>query len=238
MFANRVQSNSFSNVFENKNGGSDMFANRVQSNSFSTVLENKTGGSDTFANRVKSSSFSNVLENKKGGSDMFAHGVHSNSFSNVLENKPGGSDIFANHGQSNAIVRKNDMHTKVTTVKQEPLNVEIASTEAINPVMAKSVPIIEEAPSYSSDEEIPNYSDVEALILDEDPSLDEQQIYLNGIGSSEHLQTFKYDDLDNQKRIMRLELGAEAVVKKDMTSRGAFAMLQGWHMKYYVKKPE
>ncbi|GJW67421.1 putative forkhead-associated domain-containing protein [Tanacetum coccineum] len=238
MFANRVQSNSFSNVFENKNGGSDMFANRVQSNSFSTVLENKTGGSDTFANRVKSSSFSNVLESKEGGSDMFAHRVHSNSFSNVLENKPGGSDIFANHGQSNAIVRKNDMHTKVTTVKQEPLNLEIASTEAINPVMAKSVPIIEEAPSYSSDEEIPNYSDVEALILDEDPSLDEQQIYLNGIGSSEHLQTFKYDDLDNQKRIMRLELGAEAVVKKDMTSRGAFAMLQGWHMKYYVKKPE
>nr|GEV25292.1 putative forkhead-associated (FHA) domain-containing protein [Tanacetum cinerariifolium] len=238
IFANRVQSNSFSNVFENKNGGSDMFTNRVQSSSFITVLENKTGGSDTFANRVKSSSFSNVLENKKGGSDMFAHRVHSDSFSNVLENKPGGSDIFANHGQSNAIVRKNDMHTKVTTVKQEPLNVETASTEAINPVMAKSLPIIEEAPLYSSDEELPNYSDVEALILDEDPSLDEQQIYLNGIGSSEHLQTFKYDDLDNQKRIMRLELGAEAVVKKDMTSRGAFAMLQGWHMKYYVKKPE
>ena len=52
------------------------------------------------------------------------------------------------------------------------------------------------------------------------------------------IAAFKYDDVNNQKRIMRLELGAEAVVKKDMTSRGAFAMLQGLHMKYYVKKPE
>ncbi|PWA50160.1 hypothetical protein CTI12_AA474290 [Artemisia annua] len=189
MFANRAHSNSFSNVLENKKGGSDMFANLVQSNSFSNALENKTGGSDMFANRVKSNSFSNVLEDKKGGSDMFAHRVHSNSLSNVLENKPGGSDIFANHGQPNAIIRKNDMHAKVTPDKQEePLNVEIASTEVISPVMAKSVPIIEEAPWYSSDEEIPNYSDVEALILDEDPNLDELQIYLNGIGSSEHLE--------------------------------------------------
>ncbi|GJW77653.1 hypothetical protein Tco_0139335 [Tanacetum coccineum] len=118
--------------------------------SFSSVLENKKGGSDMFANRAHSNSFSNVLENKKGGSDMFANR---------------GSDIFTNHGQSNAIVSKNDMHTKVTTIKQEPLNVEIASTEAINPVMAKSVPINEEAPSYSSDEELPNYSDVEALVI-------------------------------------------------------------------------
>ncbi|GJZ44383.1 hypothetical protein Tco_0591638 [Tanacetum coccineum] len=118
--------------------------------SFSSFLDNKKGSSDMFANRAHSNSFSNVLENKKGGFDMFANR---------------GSGIFTNHGQSNAIVSKNDMHTKVTTIKQEPLNVEIASTEAIYPVMAKSVPINEEAPSYSSDEELPNYSDVEALVI-------------------------------------------------------------------------
>ncbi|KAJ0577971.1 putative transcription factor interactor and regulator FHA-SMAD family [Helianthus annuus] len=99
-----------------------------------------------------------------------------------------------------------------------------------------------EAISSQSDDDgdydMPCFSDVEAMILDEDTSLDEQHLYMTRIGSSELLQTFKYENAETQKAIMRLEQAADAFVKRDIKSHGAFAILQGRHMKYYVKKPE
>ncbi|KAJ0919734.1 putative transcription factor interactor and regulator FHA-SMAD family [Helianthus annuus] len=155
---------------------------------------------------------------------------HVSSVRTVFDNKIGGSDIVTNHAQLNPM----------TTVQQEEaFNVEIDSTEVNN---LSLVAINEEAISSQSDDDgdydMPCFSDVEAMILDEDTSLDEQHLYMNRIGSSELLQTFKYENAETQKAIMRLEQAADAFVKRDIKSHGAFAILQGRHMKYYVKKPE
>ncbi|KAJ0789878.1 putative transcription factor interactor and regulator FHA-SMAD family [Helianthus annuus] len=155
---------------------------------------------------------------------------HVSSVRTVFDNKIGGSDIVTNHAQLNPM----------TTVQQEEaFNVEIDSTEVNN---LSLVAINEEAISSQSDDDgdydMPCFSDVEAMILDEDTSLDEQHLYMTRIGSSELLQTFKYENAETQKAMMRLEQAADAFVKRDIKSHGAFAILQGRHMKYYVKKPE
>ncbi|KAJ0571098.1 putative transcription factor interactor and regulator FHA-SMAD family [Helianthus annuus] len=155
---------------------------------------------------------------------------HVSSVRTVFDNKIGGSDIVTNHAQLNPM----------TTVQQEEaFNVEIDSTEVNN---LSLVAVNEEAISSQSDDDgdydMPCFSDVEAMILDEDTSLDEQHLYMTRIGSSELLQTFKYENAETQKAIMRLEQAADAFVKRDIKSHGAFAILQGRHMKYYVKKPE
>ncbi|KAI3820979.1 hypothetical protein L1987_08535 [Smallanthus sonchifolius] len=160
---------------------------------------------------------------------------HFSSVRTVSDNKTGGSDISTNQAQLNPVT---------TVQQQETFTVEIISTEVHNPILvARNLSINEEAISSQSDDDdadydIPSFSDVEAMILDEDSSLDEQHLYLNRIGSSELLQTFKYENEETQKRIMRLEQAADAFVKREMQSHGAFAILQGRHMKYYIKKPE
>ncbi|KAI3673247.1 hypothetical protein L6452_39364 [Arctium lappa] len=164
---------------------------------------------------------------------------HCNPVSTVLENKMGGSDIFPNPPQLNAVVGNHDMHANTTVQKEEILHAEIASIEDTNPILVvRHSSTEEEALPSLSDDDIPNFSDVEAMILDEDLSPDEQNLYANGIESSCHLQTLKYEHADARKMIIRWEQAAGALMKRDMTSRGAFAILQGWHMTYYVKKPE
>ncbi|XP_024976156.1 uncharacterized protein LOC112514068 isoform X2 [Cynara cardunculus var. scolymus] len=163
---------------------------------------------------------------------------HCNPVSTLLENKTDGSDIFANSPKLNAVVGNHDMHANATVQKEEILHAEIASTEHTNPILVVRPSPTDEALPSLSDDDIPNFSDVEAMILDEDLSPSEQNLYVNGIESSCHLQTLKYENADTHKMIIRWEQAAEALLKRDMTSRGAFAILQGWHMTYYVKKPE
>ncbi|KAJ9555688.1 hypothetical protein OSB04_010302 [Centaurea solstitialis] len=172
-------------------------------------------------------------------SEQEMHHCNPVSVSTVLENKTGGSDTFANSSQLNDVVCNHDMLANASVQKEEILHAEIAPTEDANPIpVVRHSPTDEEALSSLSDDDIPNFSDVEAMILDEDLSPDEQNLYVNGIESSRHLQALKYEYADSQKMIIRWEQAANAIVKRDMTSRGAFAILQGWQMTYYVKKPE
>nr|XP_043608172.1 uncharacterized protein LOC122579970 [Erigeron canadensis] len=169
------------------------------------------------------------------------YGMHSMVGKNDTHAMVGNKDTHAIDGYSDthAMFCNSDKHAMA--VLEEPSHVEILSTELVNPdPIARNLPTLEKPLLSESDDEddIPNFSDVEAMILDEDPSLDEQNIYLNGIGSSNHLQTFKYENADDQMRIIRLEQAANAIVRRELTSHGAFAVLQGWHMKFYIKKPE
>ncbi|KAK1407444.1 hypothetical protein QVD17_39060 [Tagetes erecta] len=161
---------------------------------------------------------------------------HFSSVRTVSDNKTGGYDIFTNHALMNPM----------TTIQQEEtIHVEIVSTEVDDLILDSRSLLIQEEEAISSqsdddvnDNDIPDFSDVEAMILDEDSSLDEQQLYLNRIGSSELLRTFRYENVETQKRIMRLEKAANTFVQREMKLHGAFAILQGRHTKYYVKKPE
>lgn len=44
--------------------------------------------------------------------------------------------------------------------------------------------------------------------------------------------------MDTKKRIVRLEQGAHACMKRSMASHGALAVLYGRYSKHYIKKSE
>ncbi|KAL6207501.1 hypothetical protein ACLB2K_018459 [Fragaria x ananassa] len=82
-----------------------------------------------------------------------------------------------------------------------------------------------------SDDDIPCYSDIEAMILDMDLDPDDQEMY-----SGEEVS--RYQDEDTKRAIMRLEQGAYSYTQRAIASHRAFAILYGRHSKHYIKKPE
>ncbi|KAL1200263.1 hypothetical protein V5N11_013876 [Cardamine amara subsp. amara] len=80
-----------------------------------------------------------------------------------------------------------------------------------------------------SDEDLPSYSELEAMILD---------MELEPIGQDRfELEASRYRNNDMARKLMRLEQSAESYMNRDMASRGAFALLYG-SSKHYINKPE
>lgn len=93
-------------------------------------------------------------------SDQELHHL-SSSVRTVSDYKTGSSDMFPNHAHMNPMT---------TIQQQDTLNVEIVSTEVNNPIFdLRSLPIHEEAISsqsdYDDDNDIPDFSDVEAMVI-------------------------------------------------------------------------
>lgn len=85
--------------------------------------------------------------------------------------------------------------------------------------------------SIDSEEDVPHFSDIEAMILDMDLDPEDQDLY-----SSE--EVLKYQHVDTKKSIIRLEQGANACMQRSIASRGALAVLYGLHSKHFIKKSE
>ncbi|XP_010504237.1 PREDICTED: uncharacterized protein LOC104781300 [Camelina sativa] len=81
-----------------------------------------------------------------------------------------------------------------------------------------------------SDEDLPNYSDIEAMILDMDLEPEDQDNF--------DLEVSKYQSQDMKRTIIRLEQAAYSYMQRAIASRGAFAVLYGRYSKHYIKKPE
>ncbi|CAE5964238.1 unnamed protein product [Arabidopsis arenosa] len=80
-----------------------------------------------------------------------------------------------------------------------------------------------------SDEDLPSFSDLEAMILDMD---------LEPIGQDQYeLEASRYRNEEMTRMIMRLEQSAESYMNRDIASHGAFALLYG-SSKHYIKKTE
>ncbi|URE06736.1 FHA [Musa troglodytarum] len=112
---------------------------------------------------------------------------------------------------------------------------------SVNPCLGKAAPLSDHAKLYTSntadgckseldmqdqelqisdsEDDVPNFSDVEALILDMD-------------------LVSLYQPVHSKKAIMRLEQGARACMNRKILSHGAFAVFYGRRMKYFIKKPE
>ncbi|PRQ27134.1 putative transcription factor interactor and regulator FHA-SMAD family [Rosa chinensis] len=84
---------------------------------------------------------------------------------------------------------------------------------------------------FDSDDDIPCYSDIEAMILDMDLDPDDQEMYHGE-------EVSRYQDDNTRRAIMRLEQGAYSYMQRAIASHGAFAILYGRHSKHYIKKPE
>ncbi|XP_010539038.1 PREDICTED: uncharacterized protein LOC104813188 isoform X2 [Tarenaya hassleriana] len=90
-------------------------------------------------------------------------------------------------------------------------------------------PTVDEHLDYS-DEELPNYSDIEAMILDMDLDPGDQDMF--------ELEVSKYQNEETKRAIIRLEQAAYSYMQRAIASHGAFAILYGRRSKHYIKKPE
>ncbi|XP_009798454.1 uncharacterized protein [Nicotiana sylvestris] len=107
----------------------------------------------------------------------------------------------------------------------ESSSVRAAAAElAINPSTSE----LEEP---QSDDDVPYFSDVEALILDMDLDPQDQDPYTTR-------QESKYQAEDFKRTTIRLEQCARSCSRREMTPRGAFAILYGRHLRHYIRKPE
>ncbi|KAK4417382.1 Microspherule protein 1 [Sesamum alatum] len=81
------------------------------------------------------------------------------------------------------------------------------------------------------DDDVPYFSDVEAMILDMDldPYDPDSRI-------SRQVPSYQYED--TKRTIIRLEQGARSCLQRAMTSQGALAILYGRHLRHYIRKPE
>ncbi|MCD9640649.1 hypothetical protein HAX54_026057 [Datura stramonium] len=84
---------------------------------------------------------------------------------------------------------------------------------------------------YESDEDIPYFSDVEAVILDMDLSPNGQDMYC-----SKRVKEYQREDFI--RTIIRLEQADHACKQRMIAARGAFAVLIGCRSKHFIRKPE
>ncbi|KAJ8764415.1 hypothetical protein K2173_006155 [Erythroxylum novogranatense] len=82
-----------------------------------------------------------------------------------------------------------------------------------------------------SDDDVPSYSDIEAMILEMDLCQDEPDSCIN-------TEVCRYQNEDAKRTIIRLEQCARSSMQRSIASRGAFAVFYGRHLKHYIKEPE
>ncbi|OEL22791.1 hypothetical protein BAE44_0016190, partial [Dichanthelium oligosanthes] len=100
-----------------------------------------------------------------------------------------------------------------------------------DPVATVPIPAqAEECPDNEND--VPNYYDLEALILDQDLIPWDQDSELM------HPEVTRFHNLESRKALIRLEQSARSYMNRAIISRGAFAVIYGLHLKYYIKDPE
>lgn len=127
---------------------------------------------------------------------------------------------------------KQELDYPAITQESHALNVEVGSLHIpdAEPVMNPSTTEPEDPSVESDDDDVPYFSDIEAMILDMDLDPDDQDIYEQEVS--------KYQHEDTRRAIIRLEQGAHSYMQRAILSHGAFAILYGRHSKHYIKKPE
>ncbi|KAJ9147007.1 hypothetical protein P3X46_029215 [Hevea brasiliensis] len=96
---------------------------------------------------------------------------------------------------------------------------------------AKPLTLNEEESEIDDDNDIPSYSDIEAMILDMDLCPGDADSYGNR-------EVSRYQNEDTRRIIMRLEQCAGSSVQRAIASRGALAVFYGRHLKHYIRKTE
>ncbi|XP_031269098.1 uncharacterized protein LOC116127598 isoform X1 [Pistacia vera] len=147
-----------------------------------------------------------------------------------LEKPAFGSDDYKSH-ERNASGIKLELDALAAIQDRQASNAEAGSINipdsepVINPPTSEIELSIE-----SDDDDVPYFSDIEAMILDMDLDPDDQDLY--------ELEVSKYQHEDSRRAIIRLEQGANSYMQRAIASHGAFAILCGRYSKHYIKKPE
>ncbi|XP_059623542.1 uncharacterized protein LOC132266632 [Cornus florida] len=116
------------------------------------------------------------------------------------------------------------------TLRELPLNAEAASMKMTLPESVAKISISEHE-EYESDNDVPYFSDIEAMILEMDLGPYDQDSYVSR-------QVPMYQHEDSRRKIIRLEQCAHASLHRAMASRGALAIFYGRQLKHYIRKTE
>ncbi|XP_006650742.1 uncharacterized protein LOC102715282 [Oryza brachyantha] len=96
-----------------------------------------------------------------------------------------------------------------------------------------TVPVSNQVEEFSDNEnDVPNYYDLEALILDQDLIPWDQD------SESKHPEVSRFQHPESRKSLIRLEQGARSYMNRAIVSKGAFAIIYGLHLRYYMKDSE
>ncbi|XP_061350852.1 uncharacterized protein LOC133295934 [Gastrolobium bilobum] len=151
----------------------------------------------------------------------------SNHVTNSFIKKPAlGSNDFRNHPQTNGFNIKLEQDVALPLQDHQLQHAEAGSSDVL-----ESELVDEEVQYIESDDDVPYYSDIEAMVLEMDLDPDDQVLdYNEEVSRDEHEQT--------ARGIPRLEQGAHSCMRRGIASHGAFAVLYDRHSRHYIKKPE
>ncbi|KAJ6774588.1 FHA DOMAIN PROTEIN [Salix purpurea] len=99
------------------------------------------------------------------------------------------------------------------------------------PIKFISVPSTSNQEESGSDDDVPSFSDIEAMILEMDLCPDDSDSFINH-------EVSRYQNEDAMRAIIRLEQCAQSSMQRAIASRGALAVLYGRHLKHYIKDTE
>ncbi|CAN6165428.1 unnamed protein product, partial [Urochloa humidicola] len=117
-----------------------------------------------------------------------------------------------------------------TATKSCELSDAFPDTEFDNPIGTAST--LSQAEGSESESSVPDYFDLEALILDQDLiPWDQESDFIQP-----EVSRFQYPE--SRKDLIRLEKGACSYMNRSIMSKGAFAILYGQRLKCYIRDPE
>ncbi|CAL0327003.1 unnamed protein product [Lupinus luteus] len=156
-----------------------------------------------------------------------------NNSANTTREKPvPGSNDFRNHPQPNGSSIKQELAVALPIQDHQLQHTEMRSSNALGSELLANPPTLDvEEQYFESDDDVPYFSDIEAMILDMDLDPDDQDLYYNE-------EVSRYQHEETKRTITRLEQGAHSHMQRVIASHGAFAILYGRRSKHYIKKAE
>ncbi|KAI4316880.1 hypothetical protein L6164_024815 [Bauhinia variegata] len=142
------------------------------------------------------------------------------------------SKSFGSHPHATAFGMKQEKDLAMPIQDNQLRHAEVGSSDVVSSgLVADPLTSDQEEQHVESEDDVPYYSDIEAMILDMDLDPDDQDL-----SCSEEVS--KYQHEDTKRAIIRLEQGARSYMQRAIASHGAFAVLYDRHSKHYIKKPE
>ncbi|KAJ7966827.1 Forkhead-associated (FHA) domain protein [Quillaja saponaria] len=168
--------------------------------------------------------------------------LSSNSRNSFVEKTACGSKSSKNYPLIDASGMKPVQDAAVTIQDHQVVHAEVGSADATvsDPVVNCSTSD-QEVLDIESDDDVPQYSDIEAMILDMDLDPDDQDLCSSKevlFYSLVYYLVSRYQHEDTKRAIIRLEQGAHSYMQRAIASHGAFAVLYGRYSKHYIKKSE
>ncbi|XWS14508.1 hypothetical protein CRYUN_Cryun35bG0015700 [Craigia yunnanensis] len=158
------------------------------------------------------------------------HLTHSSADS-LIENPALCSDNRNSYPLVNSSAIKQEVDALEIIKDHQASSAVLGSMDIISPeqVVDHPPPDLEEL-LIESDDDVPYFSDIEAMILDMDLDPDDQDFC--------DQEVTRYQHEDTKRAIIRLEQASHSYMRRAIASHGAFAILYGLHSKHYIKKPE